>query len=639
MEPDEPAPRNAGILLRLRKVSFFTWLLVGLFSIAALAMVLVRNRPAQVPQGTLNFPLPPPVLSPEERSYLERLGPVPFCVDSDWEPYEQIDESGNYRGIAADLVRLIAARSGVDLRLLPTRDWGESLAASRSGACLILAFLNETPERGEWLIFTEPYFSDPNVFITGAKHDFITDLDRFAGSSIVFPEGTSLEEKVRKRYPSLRILVTDSEGAALRMVEEGKADMTLRSLTMAAYTIRKEGFFNLRISGQLPDFDNKFRMGIVKNEPLLRDILNRGVRSVTPQEVRAVVNAHISIEARTVSDYRPLIWLSGAFLIVSIGWVSWNLSLRRHTRHLRLIIDTVPAFIFAKDRKGRYLLANRWMASAFGVSPEKVEGLTDRECHATEEQMAAFLEQDRKVLESGQALHIDGHPGRRVDGSPGWFQTIKVPYRRPGSKGDAILGVTVDITDLKRAGLELEEREKRFKHMAQHDGLTDLPNRALFSDRLNQAMALCRREKTKLALAFVDLDRFKEVNDSLGHEAGDSLLREAARRMRTCVRASDTVGRIGGDEFVIFLRGVEDRKAAGLTAGKIREALELPFEIAGKRIGISASIGIAIFPDDSEDETALSRRADAAMYRAKAEGRNRVSVFDPLLDDLNGSRT
>lgn len=578
------------------------------------------------------MPVASPVLSLEERVYLERLGPIEFCVDNDWEPYEKVDSAGIYTGIAADLLRLIAARAGVELKLLRTKDWNESLAASRAGECLILAFLNETPERKEWLDFTEPYFSDPNVFITKADHEFIADPAGLIGKTIVFPSGTSLEEIIRTRYPNLHILVVESELEALRMVEEGKADMTLRSLTMAAYVIREEGHFNLRISGQLPEFSNQFRIGVAKRETLLRDILNRGVRSISPQEVQAIVNSHITIEAHTALDRRPFFWSLGALIIVSIAWIARNLRMQRHMKHLRLIIDTVPAFIFAKDYNGRYLLANRWMATAFGVEPEEVEGLTDLDCHATEAERAAYLEQDRKVIDSGKAIQIDEHPGWRVDGRPGWFQTIKVPYRQPGARGGAILGVTTDITDLKLAGLALEERERRFRHMAQHDGLTGLPNRALFTDRLGQALASCRRERIKLAYAFVDLDRFKEVNDGLGHAIGDSLLKEAASRMRKAIRNSDTIGRIGGDEFVAFFPGIEDREAAFHTADKLRAALGQPFEIAGASIEISASMGVALYPDDGEDELILARCADAAMYRSKAQGRNRVTVYDPARD-------
>ncbi len=313
-------------------------------------------------------------------------------------------------------------------------------------------------------------------------------------------------------------------------------------------------------------------------------------------------------------------------LVLAPGLV-WYIDLRRQSRHLRLIIDTMPAYIFAKDHNGRYILANQAMADFFYTSPELMMGRTDADFGMTKEDFKAFRDQDLQVVESGKPLFVSEHHGQRFDHSPGWFQTTKVPYHRPGSKNTAILGITVDITELKLAKSRLQESEERYRSLAQHDILTGLPNRALFSDRLGQALALARRSSERLALAFVDLDRFKEVNDRFGHTMGDLLLKEAADRMRTSLRASDVVGRIGGDEFIILLRCIEGAEAAGLAAEKLRSAMELPFQIEGQSIGISVSIGLALFPKAGEDEASLIRHADEAMYESKKQGRNRVSVY------------
>jgi len=269
-------------------------------------------------------------LTLQEQTYLAQLGTVTMCVDPDWEPYEFITESGVYEGIAADLIRLIAHRSGVTLQLIPTKDWDESINASQEGKCQILTFLTQTPVRDEWLIFTDPYFTDPNVLITRAEHEFIADPSGLSNQSIALPSGTSVEERIRKDYPHLTIINTgSSEGDAFTMVEEKKADMTLRSLTMAAYTIRKEGLFNLKIAGQIPDYPNNFRIGVVKNQSMLRDILNKGVSTVTPQEVQAIVNRHISIEALTGIDYNLIIKIIGGFSIIVVFALLYVCQLRK----------------------------------------------------------------------------------------------------------------------------------------------------------------------------------------------------------------------------------------------------------------------------------------------------------------------
>lgn len=275
-------------------------------------------------------------LNEQERTYLERIGPVRMCVDPDWRPYEWVTSDGQFKGIAADLIGLISERSGVPLVLHPTPDWPASLAASRAGECQVLAFLNRTPEREEWLLFTDPYFVDPNVFITREDHDYIADLARLTDKTLVLPAGTSIEERMRRRYPNLNILIVESEADAFAAVVNREADLTLRSLTVAAYQIRKEGLFNLKIAGQLRQagLDNQLRMGVLLQEPLLRELLNRGVRSITPQEVEQAINRHVQISVYTGIEYR---WVF-ASLALSVAVVAlfgyWVRYLKRLNRQL-----------------------------------------------------------------------------------------------------------------------------------------------------------------------------------------------------------------------------------------------------------------------------------------------------------------
>lgn len=196
----------------------------------------------------------------------------------------------------------------------------------------------------------------------------------------------------------------------------------------------------------------------------------------------------------------------------------------------------------------------------------------------------------------------DAEPERLEDGSTLWH------------------GFITDITERKNT-------EERIRHMAQYDGLTDLPNRAMFSDRLQQALAAAKRGQHQLALLFLDFDKFKPINDSLGHAVGDLLLQSAAKRMQECMRESDTIARIGGDEFVVLLPNVTGEQDALFVAEKIRLAIEQPFELAGHVLEISTSIGIALYPQHGEDEIELGKHADLAMYHAKQNGRNTVMVY------------
>jgi diguanylate cyclase (GGDEF)-like protein len=174
---------------------------------------------------------------------------------------------------------------------------------------------------------------------------------------------------------------------------------------------------------------------------------------------------------------------------------------------------------------------------------------------------------------------------------------------------------------------QLRENQARLTHLAHHDPLTDLPNRLLFEDRLKQAIAKARRAQETAALLFFDLDRFKEINDSLGHSVGDLVLCEVVRRLRAVVRESDTVARLGGDEFVIILEQVDGEEGVAEVARKVIQAMALPLSVAGREIALTGSIGISLYPDDGADVDALMKTADDAMYRAKALGRNNFQFY------------
>jgi diguanylate cyclase (GGDEF)-like protein/PAS domain S-box-containing protein len=186
-----------------------------------------------------------------------------------------------------------------------------------------------------------------------------------------------------------------------------------------------------------------------------------------------------------------------------------------------------------------------------------------------------------------------------------------------------VTGTVVAFHDVSAA----RAKSLEMSHLAQHDALTDLPNRVLFNDRLTQAIALAERQGKQLAVMFVDLDHFKKINDSLGHDIGDKLLQSVAGRLMACVRRSDTVSRLGGDEFVVLLAQVEHAEDAAYSARKILRALAAPHRIDNKSFDINVSIGVSTYPRDGKDAEGLLIRADNAMYEAKEHGRNNFQFF------------
>jgi diguanylate cyclase (GGDEF)-like protein len=180
---------------------------------------------------------------------------------------------------------------------------------------------------------------------------------------------------------------------------------------------------------------------------------------------------------------------------------------------------------------------------------------------------------------------------------------------------------------------EVQKTKDQMEHMVHHDCLTDLPNRVLLMERLMQALALAKRHVTKLAVLFIDLDRFKTINDSLGHAIGDALLQSVAQRLSASIRSSDTVSRQGGDEFVVLLSEVTDDNAVSAFTDKIIKSVSAPYTLAEQTLHIGVTIGISVYPDDGEDAETLIRNADVAMYHAKNSGRNRYHFFRAEMND------
>jgi diguanylate cyclase (GGDEF)-like protein/PAS domain S-box-containing protein len=298
--------------------------------------------------------------------------------------------------------------------------------------------------------------------------------------------------------------------------------------------------------------------------------------------------------------------------------------MRESREALAQLIDTVPAMVTAADRDGRLVFVNAAQAEAVGRSQAELVGHPVTDVFGPD-RGAFSRELDSEVFASGEALPSFEEVMHRLDGSRVDLLTTKAPLRDSQGRVTAVLSTSVDITDRKRA-------EERLLHLAQHDPLTALPNRAYLAERLRERCSRGRRGEDGFALHFLDLDRFKAVNDALGHEAGDRLLVQAAKRLRAAVRDGDLVTRLGGDEFAVLQENITAAAEAGHLAGRIVAAFEKPFRLGGRSVSVTASVGITLFPKDSSGADELLRNADLAMYRAKRTGGARFSFFDPEMD-------
>lgn len=307
----------------------------------------------------------------------------------------------------------------------------------------------------------------------------------------------------------------------------------------------------------------------------------------------------------------------------------------------RYLVDSSPDIIYTLDQEGRFTFVNDRVQHLLGYGPHELVGKHYSVLvHDEDIERARYVFNERRVGERAsrnvelrlKSLSAEDQE-RTFDNT---LMTISFNSMGMYSLGKEVVnrkffgtyGVARDITDRKRA-------EEMISYQAYHDILTDLPNRMLFKDRLGLAVIQARRNRSELAVMFVDLDRFKLVNDTLGHVKGDELLQHVSGRLKNCLRRGDTLARIGGDEFTAVLPDLRDRQDAEIIADKFLESLRQPFFLDGKEVYISASIGIAVYPNDGDSIDELLRHADIAMYYVKAQGKNSHAFYEPSMLDAS----
>ena len=298
---------------------------------------------------------------------------------------------------------------------------------------------------------------------------------------------------------------------------------------------------------------------------------------------------------------------------------------------LEAFLEHIPDNVFFKDCESRFVRVSRAMADYCGLAdPAQAVGKADSDIFSSEHADQARAD-EQEILRTGQAKIGMEEKETWPDGHESWALTTKIPLKDWHGRIIGTMGISHNITDRKEA-------EVRVRYMALHDALTGLPNRILLEDRLTQAISLACRNQKSVAVLMLDLDRFKNVNDSFGHYTGDRLLEAVSKRLQTSLRESDIVARLGGDEFVIGVPMIADSRDTEAVAQKILAALGKPFRIEGRDLQISASIGIAEYPADGENPGALLQFADAAMYEAKKKGRGVFCFFTPKLTEATQRR-
>ena len=306
-----------------------------------------------------------------------------------------------------------------------------------------------------------------------------------------------------------------------------------------------------------------------------------------------------------------------------------DISLRRQgEEHLKLaakVYENTVEGVLITDSEGQVIMVNQAFSQITGYDAAEVIGESPPILRTEELPPELYESMWGALVTQGQWRGEVWNRRKNGEAYPEWVTISRITDALGNTSN--YIAVFHDLTEIRRG-------EEQIKYQAHHDALTGLPNRVLFDDRLEQAMAHADRKGQRLALLFLDLDRFKQINDSLGHQVGDLMLQEVARRIKGCLRETDTVALLGGDEFTVIVPDVGGIEGTMEAARRILASLEAPFVLRGHELFTTASLGITLYPDDARDRESLLKNADLAMYRAKDQGRNNYQLFTPDLNAL-----
>ena len=557
------------------------------------------------------------------------------------EPKVLLGKDGQLSGILGDLLGEIARRESWQLQLIPC-DWQQCLQMAGDGEIDLLPDVAWNEERAAYLDFHRlpALYSWSQLY--GAPHVRLASLLDLKNLRIAVLGGSVQEKYLRTLLANFglpaQLIAVQSLAEGFQMTADGRSDVVVANQRFGDFHASDYGLRTSTIMFQPSQLFYATRKG--QNGDLLTAI-DRHLQPWLAEPNSPYYRITQRWDSKPAELHIPngLWWALAALSVLLLLAVMGTLLLRRkvaeQTRslsnsemRLNTILDSVEAYIYIKDPQFRYQYANHKVCELFGRPREAVIGQTD-ESFFDASTVATLRANDCRVLQQGQRVQLE-EVNRSLDGScENAYLSVKLPLRRADGSIYALCGISTDITEHKK---NLEQ----IHQLAFYDPLTGLPNRRLLQERLQHALEQRPRHQQEGALLFIDLDNFKNLNDTLGHAMGDQFLLQVAQRLRSQVRMEDTLARLGGDEFVLMLEhlSVSADQVIGeieVVANKLLACLAVPYELEGQLHTSTASIGVALFSEATDTVEELLKRADLAMYQAKAAGRNAVRFFDPQM--------
>jgi diguanylate cyclase (GGDEF)-like protein/PAS domain S-box-containing protein len=576
------------------------------------------------------------VLTSEERQWLQDHKTIRLGVDHAWAPFEYFDQNKKYSGVASGYINIIQNLLGIELNPLYIESWTEVVNKAKVRKVDVLPAVAITPERLEYLNFTDAYISFPTVIATTKRAPYIGNLNDLAGLKVGVVDSYVTHENLSRDYPALTLTTSKTLDAALIALSKSEIDAFVDNLAAITYGITKLQIENIKVAAPT-EYSFDLHMGVRKDWPELVPILNKALNQIPTGQRSAILNEWVSIYVDLGLKLKTIVlWTAPilfVLLIILSIYAKWNRRLKSEIvvrlnteielKKLTTAVEQSPVSIIITDTSGVIEYVNPKYYELSGYHSEDLIGKHTKMFktgHSTDEEYEVLW----KSIKRGEIWSGEFH-NKKKDGTMYWEQTSICPIKNERDEIINFVAVKEDITERK-------ENEALIIKQATTDSLTGLPNRTLFLDRINQEISHSKRQKSIFGVLFIDLDNFKKINDTMGHAIGDQYLIKISARLKECIRSSDTLARLGGDEFVILLREIENPSVAETTARKVLRSLNKSIPINGSELFASCSIGISLYPVDGEDSDKIIQHADMAMYRAKELGRNNFQFYS---EDIN----
>lgn len=633
-------------------------------------------------------------LSEEERLWLSENNKIRVSVDADGTaPYEFINEKGVLSGISGELLEIVSKLLNVELVLLPNKNWSEMLAQLKSDESDLIATIANTEERQKDIIFSDSYDSQNNVIFAAKDALNLGTLESLSGLKIAQVKNDVKLEYIKATHPEIAIVEVETTEQALELLSKKEVDAYIGELNRTLHYLADEGITNISAVGETP-FKSELSMGVRANLPLLASAVQKALKSIPEEEKRRITQKWMAVHIVPTVDYQLMLKILAAAALV-IGLILYWTNRLHSEVNRRIVIE--KELNIEQEKTLKVLEQNKTQLSELQFQRETIEKSAEAQVVLIEELSMMTDEFERKNKLLTEIMDNTGH-GIVVFSSDlrlqAWNQTFKeimgledreyeegmalklffemneieeITYERSIDEyitqlreriesrvecnefnwdRDRNHGVVINtvqrimddgtiINTYKDVTLERQE-ELRIKELALCDGLTGLANRRSFDVNMDQSIHHFTQFNTPFLLAYMDLDNFKAVNDTHGHNTGDQALLMVSEIIKKHVRSDDVPARLGGDEFAIIFNNTDDVEIAADRLEQIIAEIKEIRVIDGFDISIGASAGVTSCLDENISAVEMVKIADRALYQAKENGKGQIYRSHPTLDKMAG---